>query len=161
MFSIIEIIELAIQIEKNGEKIYRQAVSQSKYPELDDLLIGIADEEVEHADWLLALKDEIEKNQDPPQVEEMDWARVGDLIGNQTFSLADVNFSRVENSKQLIGIFIEFENDTILFYEMLKTFLVDEKTIKHLEKIIREEASHIEKLDNFRSQDSARSGKTL
>jgi len=161
MFSIIEIIEIAVQIEKNGEKVYREAIGQSKNPELDHLLLEIADEESEHADWFLALKDEIEKNQDRPQVKEMDSALVEDLIGKQAFSLADVNFSMVKNSEALIDIFIEFENDTILFYEMLKTFLVDEKTIEHLEKIIREEGSHIEKFDNLRSRNSAPSQKTV
>ena len=157
MFTIIEIIEIAVQIEKNGEKVYREAIGQSKNPELDHLLLQIADEELEHTDWFLALKDEIEKSQDRPQVKEMDSALVEDLIGKQAFSLADVNFSRVKNSKELIDIFIEFENDTILFYEMLKTFLVDEKTIEHLEKIIREEGSHIEKFENLRSRNSTQS----
>jgi len=161
MFSITEIIEIAVQIEKNGERVYREAIGQSKNPELDDLLLGIAEEELEHTDWFLTLKDEIEKSQDRPQVEEMDAALVEDLIGKQSFSLADVNFPRVKNSKELIDIFIEFENDTILFYEMLKTFLVDEKTIEHLEKIIREEASHIEKLEDLRSRNSTQSEKTV
>ena len=161
MFSIAEIIEIAVQIEKNGERVYRQAIGQSKNSELDNLLLRIAEEELEHADWFLTLKDEIEKSQDRPQVEEMDAALIEDLIGKQAFSLADVNFSRVKNSKELIDIFIEFENDTILFYEMLKTFLVDEKTIEHLEKIIREEASHIEKFENLRSRNSIQSQKTV
>jgi rubrerythrin len=161
MFSITEIIEIAVQIEKNGERVYREAIGQSKNPELDHLLLRIADEELEHADWFLALKDEIEKSQNRPQVKEMDSALVQDLIGNQTFSLADVNFSMVKNSEALINIFIEFENDTILFYEMLKTFLVDEKTIEHLEKIIREEASHVEKFESLRSRNSTPSEKTV
>ncbi len=161
MFSITEIIEIAVQIEKNGERVYREAIGQSKNPELDHLLLQIADEELEHADWFLALKDEIEKSQNRPQVKEMDSALVEDLIGNQTFSLADVNFSMVKNSEALINIFIEFENDTILFYEMLKTFLVDEKTIEHLEKIIREEASHVEKFESLRSRNSTPSEKTV
>jgi len=159
MFSITEIIEIAVQIEKNGERVYREAIGQSKNPELDHLLLQIADEELEHADWFL--KDEIEKSQNRPQVKEMDSALVEDLIGNQTFSLADVNFSMVKNSEALINIFIEFENDTILFYEMLKTFLVDEKTIEHLEKIIREEASHVEKFESLRSRNSTPSEKTV
>ena len=121
----------------------------------------ITNEELEHADWFLALKDQIEKSQDRPQVKEMDSALVQDLIGNQTFSLADVNFSMVKNSKALIDIFIEFENDTILFYEMLKTFLVDKKTIEHLKKIIQEEASHVEKFKNLRSRNSTPSQKTV
>ena len=150
MFSITEIIEIAVQLEKNGEKVYREAMGQSKNPELDDLLRDIAEEELEHRDWFLSLKDEIEKSQDRPQVEEMDASLIDDLIGKQTFSLADIDFSQVKSSKHLIDIFIEFEKDTILFYEMLKTFLLDEKTIDHLEKIIQEESSHIKKFEDLR-----------
>jgi hypothetical protein len=67
----------------------------------------IANEELEHAHWFLALKDEIEKSPDRPQVKEMDLALVENLIGKQAFSLADVNFSMVKNSEALIDIFIE------------------------------------------------------
>ena len=150
MFSITEIIEIAVQLEKNGEKVYREAIGKSKNTEMDDLLLRIAEEELEHIDWFLNLKNEIEKSQDRPQVKEMDASLIDDLMGKQTFSLADVDFSRVKNSEHLIDIFIEFEKDTILFYEMLKTFLVDEKTIGHLEKIIQEESSHIEKFEDLR-----------
>jgi rubrerythrin len=150
MFSITEIIEIAVQLEKNGEKVYREAIGKSKNFELDDLLLRIAEEELDHIDWFLSLKNEIEKSQDRPQVKEMDASLIDDLIGKQTFSLADVDFSQVKNSDHLIDIFIEFEKDTILFYEMLKTFLVDEKTIEHLEKIIQEESSHIEKFEDLR-----------
>lgn len=150
MFSITEIIEIAVQLEKNGENVYREAIGQSNNIEMDNLLLGIAEEELEHIDWFLSLKDEIEKNQDRSQVKEMDAQLIDDLIGKQTFSLADVDFSQVRNSEHLIDIFIEFEKDTILFYEMLKTFLVDEKTIDHLDKIIQEESSHIEKFEELR-----------
>ena len=150
MFSITEIIEIAVQLEKNGEKVYREAIGQSNNIEMDNLLLGIAEEELEHIDWFLSLKDEIEKSQDRSQVKEMDAPLIDDLIGKQTFSLADVDFSQVRNSEHLIDIFIEFEKDTILFYEMLKTFLVDEKTIDHLDKIIQEESSHIEKFEELR-----------
>ena len=161
MFSIAEIIEIAVQIEKNGERVYREAIGRSKNPELDHLLLRMAEEELEHADWFLTLQDEIEKSRDRPQVKEMDAEMVENLIGEKAFSLADVNFSRVKNSDDLIDIFIEFENDTILFYEMLKTFLLDEKTIEHLEKIIREEASHVEKLKDLRSRNQPPSEKTV
>ena len=151
MFSITEIIEIAVQLEKNAGKVYREAIGQSKNKELDDLLLQMANEELEHADWFIALRDNIEKSQDRPRVKEMDASLIDDLIGKQTFSLADVDFSKIKNSKHLIDIFIEFEKDTILFYEMLKTFIVDEKTIDHLEKIIQEESSHIEKLEELRT----------
>ena len=150
MFSITEIIEIAVQLEKNGEKVYREAIGKSKNIEMDGLLLWMADQELEHAEWFMALKDNIEESQNCSQINEMNGSLINDLMGKQTFSLADVDFSRVKNSEHLIDIFIEFEKDTILFYEMLKTFLVDEKTIGHLEKIIQEESSHIEKLEDLR-----------
>ena len=161
MFSITEIIKIAVQLEKNGEMVYREAVGQSENPELDDLLLWMADEELKHADWFLSLSNDIEKSKDRLQVKEIDASLIDDLIGKQTFSLTDVDFSQVKNSKHLIDIFIEFEKDTILFYEMLKTFLVDEQTIDHLEKIIQEESSHIEKLENLRREHLIRSGKSV
>jgi len=150
MFFLTEIIEIAVQLAKNGEKVYRKAIGKSKNIEMDGLLLRIAEEELEHIEWFLSLKNEIEKSQDRPQGKEMDASLIDELIGKQTFSLADADFSKVKNSEHLIDIFIEFEKDTILFYEMLKTFLVDEKTIGHLEKIIQEESSHIEKFEDLR-----------
>jgi rubrerythrin len=151
MFSIAEIIDFAVKIEKNGEAVYRRAISQSENQRLKELLLWIADQERDHFDWFQSLLEDMGKQPHPPQVEEMARTMIDDLIGKQTFSLADIDFSRIENSSDLIDIFIEFENDTILFYEMLKSFLTDTATIQHLEKIIQEEASHVEKFEGLRS----------
>ena len=150
MFSIAEIIDLAVKIEKNGEAVYRQAIDQSKNQALKELLIRVADDERDHAAWFQSLLADIEKEQPQTQVREMDAAMLEDLIGKQSFSLADIDFSGIENSRTLVDIFIEFENDTILFYEMLKTFLTDDATVDHLEKIIQEETLHIQKLEDLR-----------
>lgn len=150
MFSIAEIIDLAVKIEKNGEAVYRQAIDQSKNQALKELLVRVADEERDHAAWFQSLLADIEKEQPQTQVQEMDAAMLEDLIGKQSFSLADIDFSGIENSRALVDIFIEFENDTILFYEMLKTFLTDAATVDHLEKIIQEETLHIQDLEDLR-----------
>ena len=46
----------------------------------------------------------------------------------------------------MIYIFIEFEKDSILFYEMLLPFIRDEDTLAQLYKIIAEEKNHIDQL---------------
>jgi rubrerythrin len=56
----------------------------------------------------------------------------------------------------MVETFIEFEKDTILFYQMLETFLQDEQTRKELEKIIDEEERHVESLRAFISGDKTK-----
>ena len=49
----------------------------------------------------------------------------------------------------MIATFIEFEEDTILFYRMLETFIQDESALQELNEIVAEEERHIEKLKSF------------
>ncbi len=52
-------------------------------------------------------------------------------------------------SSKMLKIFIEFENDTLLFYEFLETFIQDKETLEGLEKIIQEERNHINQLNEM------------
>ncbi len=44
---------------------------------------------------------------------------------------------------------IEFEKDTVLFYEMMQAFLQEEADQTHLKLIIAEEKSHIQQLQEM------------
>jgi rubrerythrin len=72
-----------------------------------------------------------------------------DFLGEKSFSHQDVDFSKIERVDDLVAVFIEFEKDTILFYETLKPFIEDDDTLNNLEKIIAEENKHIAKLNEF------------
>ena len=149
MFAIKEIIDMAIRIEKNGEAVYRSAMEKISNPALVSLLEWMADEEDSHAKWFSDLKQEVEALSENPFIEEMSRELLNDLIGEQSFSLKEVDFYQVDSTNELIFIFIEFEKDSILFYEMLKPFIQDEDTLAQLDKIIVEENSHIERLREF------------
>ena len=155
MFSIQEILDIAIRIEKNGEKFYRDAMEKVPNDSVVSLLQWLADAEVEHWQGFTNLKQSMKADVGNRQVEEMSGAFLQDILGDQKFSLSDIDLADVHGVEILLQLAIEFENDTILFYEMLKTFLVDEKTIEHLEKIIREESSHIQKIDELRRSNSS------
>jgi rubrerythrin len=49
----------------------------------------------------------------------------------------------------LIQLAIEFEKDSILFYEMIGSFIEDTETSEKLNEIIAEENRHIELLEDF------------
>ena len=146
MFSAKEIIELAIKIEKNGEAVYRNAIEKVSNPELVPLLEWMADEEVKHANWFAELKHNLETKNENPFVEEMGHELFNEMLGDKNFSLKDVDFATIEEIDDLIETFIEFEKDSIIFYEVLKPFVEDPVVREYLNKIIDEEKHHIELL---------------
>ncbi|MGD8523522.1 MAG: ferritin family protein [Desulfobacterales bacterium] len=149
MFSTIEILDIAIGIEQNGEAVYREALEIISEPRLVDLLTWMADEEVKHARWFSDLKQNVETESANPFVEEMGRELFNDLLGEKSFSHKEVDFSKVEQSDDLMAIFIEFEKDSILFYELLESFIEDESTLENLKKIIAEENNHIARIQEF------------
>jgi rubrerythrin len=152
MFSAYEILDIAVKLEKNGEKVYREAMGQTGDIPLQKLLEWMADEEVKHAEWFSNLKSEVELDEDHHLIREMSGALVSDFVGDQTFSLKEVDFSAIKGTRELIEVFIEFEKDTILFYEMLESFINDEETGKKLNLIMDEEKAHISKLQELLSE---------
>jgi rubrerythrin len=149
LFSIAEIIAIAVQLERNGEKTYREALEASEDTGLNDLLQWMADEEGAHAEQFSQLQEKIADDEESHLVQKMSDSLVDTFIKGQTFSLEEVIFSDLKDSGELIETFIEFEKDTILFYDMLKSFILDEKIIQQLECIIQEEEIHVEKLQGL------------
>ena len=150
MFSIREIIDIAIKIEKNGESFYRDALEKISNPELKPVLLFLADQEHEHAQWFEKLKRKTKKAGGEQKVAEISEAMLQNLIGDQRFSLGDANLSELNTVESLIELAIEVEKDTILFYQMLQAFIDDSDTLEGLNEIIAEENRHIEVLKEYK-----------
>ena len=149
MFTATELLDMAIKLENNGEAVYRSALAKVKKPELISLLEWMADEEVQHARFFSELKLKLETNQVNPFMEEMSRELFDDLLGNQNFSLKEVDFSSIDDTDELIAVFIEFEKDSVIFYKVLEPFVEDPVALEHLQKIIDEENLHIRQLQKF------------
>jgi rubrerythrin len=154
VFTVEEILNMAIKIENNGEKVYRDAISQVEDAALIELLKEMADEESRHAEWFNDLKKEWGSAVDNPLAEEMSRQMFSEIIGDRSFSLKEVNFELVRDRQHLINLFIEFEKDSILFYELIQPFLDKSKTRRMLDEIIKEEHRHIERLQEFFETDA-------
>jgi rubrerythrin len=150
MFSIREIIDIAIKIEKNGESFYRDAMEKISDPALKPVLLFLADQEHEHAQWFERLKDKTKTAEGNQKVAEIGEAMLQNLIGDQTFSLDEANLSELDTVESLIELAIELEEDTILFYQMLQAFIEDSATLAGLNEIIAEENRHIEMLREYK-----------
>ncbi len=149
MFLIEDIIDLAIQIERNAEKVYRKAQKNTSTPELVSFLKWLADEEMAHAKWFSGLKKTVTIEHQDPDVAKMGKALLSDVLGTQSFSLKDADFSEIHQLSQLLSVAIEFEGDKVSFYSLLLPFIDDAATREFLESIILEEKNHIRRLKKF------------
>jgi len=149
MFTLSEIIDLAIRIEKNGENAYRKAQEEVSNPSLASMLQWLAEEEVDHEKWFTRLKENAATLAEDPKLEEMGKSILQGVLGDQAFSIKDADFSKTEDINSLLELSVEFEKDTILFYEMLSAFIDDEETLSQLDKIIEEEKRHVQLLEEF------------
>jgi rubrerythrin len=149
MFSLKDIIDIALQIEQNGERIYRNAGGTVNDPALGSILKWLADEEVRHFKWFSALKTTVPDGGDYPEQEKMGKELLQNAVGSHSFTLEDADFSSMEKIEDLIRVAIEFEKDTALFYKMLQPLIEDQKTLEQLHAIIQEEENHAQRLKTF------------
>ena len=149
MFSITEIIDLAVQIERNGEKLLQAAQMEVSDPELVSLLQWMENEERQHVEWFSQLRPIVKERSDMSHLEKMGNDLLKKMLGDQSFSLGDTDFSELESVKELVSAMVEFERDTVLFYQMIRTAVTDKETLDLLDQIIAEENRHAERLGAF------------
>ena len=152
MFSLKDIIDIAVQIEQNGESVYRNAAKKVLDPSLRSLLQWLADEEVKHVEWFSTLKDNIADTGEHPEQEKFGRALLQDAVGTHSLALEDADFSAMDQVQDLINLVMEFENDTVLFYKMLQPLIEDQETLDQLHAIIQEEEDHVRHLKKVLSE---------
>ncbi len=149
MFSIEEVIDIAIHLEENGESFYRKAAESHADPSIVTRLGWLADEEAAHAKTFSVLKQSVKIDVEDPTLKEMGQRLFRQAVGGQDFSLSEKGLSGVKKVRDLLELAIEFEQDTIIFYEMLRTFVQDRKVVEQLDQIIAEEHGHVQELNTI------------
>jgi rubrerythrin len=145
MFTAQDILDIAIRLENNGEETYRDARQHITDEELKTLLAWIAQEEHDHARWFTELKNRLTQGEDHHLMADLSRALAEDVVQGQAFSLQEVDFEAIDTPDKMIRTFIGFEDDTIAFYKILKSFIDDPAIAGQLEQIIGEEKKHVAK----------------
>jgi rubrerythrin len=147
MFTRGEIIDLAVRIEHNGETFYRRFADCALTPEVRRLAGWLADQEVTHARFFRELKERMPvESLRAPQSTTATGA-LEDFMGSHGFSLDEVECRALTDVRTLLEVAIEFERDTMLFFDMIKGFVDDLGALQELEQIIAEERHHVALLE--------------
>ena len=153
-FSINEIIELAVQIEKKGYTFYNKALERKNLSSNSkELLKKLRDDEIVHEQTFKKMRTELDREEITLSG---DWQEVSNYLrtisDSHIFSEPDAAIklaTSVKNEKELIENAIQFEKDTLLFFNSIYEEIKDQTVRKILKKIIDEEVLHVEKLKEF------------
>ncbi len=149
MFTRDDLRTIAVQIERNGEKLYRSASRLVKDPDAAKLLEWLADEEAKHARWFANLPVSGTIKEGFTQLQRLGNQLIQDALGGKTFGLDRDRLLEAGQWNSILKLAIEMEKETIIFYELLRAFVEQEDALGQLEVIIEEENRHVSKLTSL------------
>jgi len=142
-FNADEIFEMALQIERNGEKFYRDSARKVKDSEVQDLLTRLADMEIEHQKVFKSMKMALKQAEQKAMTFDPNneaGLYLASLANTKVFFEKDIDTSKIE------GIFksaLAAEKDSIAFYLGMKDVVPTGSGKEKIEDIIKEEMRHI------------------
>ncbi|MFA5410989.1 MAG: ferritin family protein [Candidatus Omnitrophota bacterium] len=149
-----EIVEIGIQIEKNGRDFYNAMVKKSKNPKAREIFGFLAGEEEKH---IAVFKNILEKTDKyEPQGLDADnyFAYMSALASEHIFTRENQGEEiarKTASDKEAINLGIGFEKDSIIFYEGMKK-AVPGYDIGILDEVIAQEQLHLKTLTELKAQ---------
>ena len=142
-FNADEIFEIAEQLERNGEKFYRTAAAAIDDAGHKELLLRLAEMEVEHEKTFKQLRADLTKGEKAATVFDPEGEAVlylKALADTRVFFKKEMDTSSME---KILKAAIEAEKDSIVFYLGMKNAVPDNMGQERVDAIIKEEMDHI------------------
>ena len=151
VFSDVEGLRIAVEMERRGEDFYRRAARVSRTQETVSLLNALADDETMHCrefqrlhDLACARRDKCGEETYDDETNAYLSAIAADLVfPGGLMALREFGF---ENPRAVLTTAIASEKDSILFYTELAAHSRDEDARKTFEEITRQERGHLARL---------------
>ena len=152
IFSGSEIVELGVQIEKNGRDFYNTLLKKSKNQKAKEIFNYLAGEEEKH---ILVFQKILEKltTYKPPESYPGEYtAYMNALASEYIFTQKDKGEETAQKTKsdlKAVELGMGFEKDSIIFYTGMKR-VVPEYDHKILDELILQEQNHLAQLMKVR-----------
>lgn len=154
MFSGKEILDIAVQIERNGHRFYTELQKRAEDPKVRKLAAYLADQELQHIEDFEALRERVGDFRPswesyPGEYEAYIRALVeshifGDPAGKKFLDEA-------VGEEEALYIAMGFERDSILFYYEMSN-LVPERERGIVKELVEQEKEHLRKLNDIRRE---------
>jgi rubrerythrin len=148
-----EVVEIGIQIEKNGRDFYNVLTKKSKSPKAKDVFEILAKEEEKHIALFKGILDKVESYQPAESYPGEYFAYMNALAGEYIFTQENKGkeIARgIKTDKEAVSLGIGFEKDSIIFYEGMKKVVPDYEQ-RIVDELILQEQAHLRKLSDLKS----------
>jgi rubrerythrin len=148
IFSGSEILEIGIQIEKNGRDFYNTLVKQSENQRARDIFKFLAGEEEKHIEVFKKILGTVEDYEPAESYPGEYLAYMAALAGEYVFTQKEKGEETalaIKSEKEAVDTGIGFEKDSIVFYEGMKK-VVPGKALGVLDALIKQEELHFRQL---------------
>lgn len=142
-----EVFEMAIQIEKNGERFYTEAAEISTEPKAKEMLQRLGAMEVEHQKVFSELRTKLSEKSIEPIVFDPDGE-----VGKYLRAAADSHvfntvsgeiLSENATTKEIMDTALRFEKDSIVFFLGMQDIVPQELGKDNVGRLVEEEKGHI------------------
>ena len=154
IFSGSEVVEIGIQIEKNGEDYYNTLAGKSKNTKAQEIFKFLAGEEEKHIAIFQKILDTTEKYEPQGLDADQYYAYMNALAGEYVFTQQDKGAEiakTIKSDEQAINMGIGFEKDSIIFYGGIKK-VVPGHDQKIIDALIAQEQGHLRQLIELKAE---------
>ncbi|MBE0477678.1 ferritin family protein [Candidatus Aerophobetes bacterium] len=153
IFSASEVVQLGIQIEKNGKDFYSRVSTISKSDTAKKIFQYLADEEEKHIKVWEDILSEVGEKYEPPEVYSDEYFSYLRALSEEYVFTKEKKgeelAKEVKDEMEAIEIGIDAEKDAILFYSEMKK-LVLKGAHETIDKLIHEEQKHLSQLSQLK-----------
>jgi len=146
-----DIVDLAMQVEKNGEAFYRTVAKECKSAETRALFEDLAVQETKHYATFSKLAQAVREK---PLMTDEEWDSylkyLNATVDSAFFQGSDKALAaarKVKDEQEAVRMAIAFEKETLLFFYDLRD-AIQGSDRSFVEKIVAEEKSHVLRLAN-------------
>jgi rubrerythrin len=149
-----EIVELGIQIEKNGQDFYNTLSAQTKNDKAKGLFEYLAGEEARHIQVFNKILEKTTKYEPAGLDADEYYAYMNSLASEHVFTQKDKGTEiakGISSDKEAVQMGIGFEEDSIVFYQGVKKIVpqYDQTTV---DQLIAQEEQHLRQLIELKSK---------
>lgn len=149
-----EIVNIAIEIEKQGIAYYDVMARSTWHEVARDLFVHLVKMERQHLETFQAMLTEIEKQEIPPEPDPQHVAYIQSLADSAVFTdelAASELATHLDSEIEAMDIAISAEKDSILFYYEVKD-IVPQTVEPTILQILNEEKAHLSQLSEIKKR---------
>ena len=158
-FNAIEVLEIALDMEKDGQEFYTKAAEIVKEKRVKSFLLELAKWEAKHYELFSEIKEKILNTEEVSIVDPDDEASkyINAFVKHGVFDEPETVkefFHTGISEKEILERAIELEKNSIAYYTGLREMAASNKADEKIEEIVKEEMRHIrilnERLDELK-----------